>query len=424
MPHLSLEEFENLLPALLRQSPADRPTRLFFSGGKAEPCSLTAALGRQREAAASIEIVETRLPGFRTETYADWHDCRVTVTFLPRELQPAARRGVVRFVPLHYRDTWDWLAAQTFDVAFVEVTPPDAKGRSGFGLTADFAPAVLENSKCLIAEVNRALPDLPGAPRIELERFDYAVETERAPKATSPPAASETTAAIARHVATLVPDGACLQTGLGAIPDAVLANLDDRRGLGCHSGMIGDGMMKLASSGALDGSQKPLDRKLHVTGFVHGSQELYAWARDEPRVVLRTVDYTHDPRIISHLDGFIAINSAIEIDLEGQVNAETVRGQQISGVGGSIDFARGAARAVNGRSIIALPATARRGEVSRIVGTLPPETPVTASRNDVDTVVTEFGVAHLRGLSSRERAEALIGIAAPRFQPDLEASLR
>jgi 4-hydroxybutyrate CoA-transferase len=276
----------------------------------------------------------------------------------------------------------------------------------------------------VVAEINHAMPAPPGAPKVPLGRVDYAIETDRPlpnmPTAPTSPAVRE----IGRLIAELVDDGDCIETGIGAIPSAVLAALGGKNDLGLHSGMIADGVMDLAEAGVLTGAAKPIDRGKIVTGLTLGSAALYDWAGRSRQVRYRAVDYTHDVGVIRRIDNFVAINSALEVDLFGQVNAEMLAGRQVSGTGGAVDFMRGAARAKGGRSIVALTATAARGSVSRIVPALAAGTAATALRTDVDYVITEFGAARLRHLPVAARAEALIAIAAPDFRDELRERWR
>ncbi|TDJ32000.1 MAG: acetyl-CoA hydrolase, partial [Gammaproteobacteria bacterium] len=222
---------------------------------------------------------------------------------------------------------------------------------------------------------------------------------------------------IGKLVASLIQDGDCLQTGIGAIPAAILNQLSNKNDLGLHGGLIDDGGMELIRQGVLTGANKPLDRDVHVTGMALGSHALIEWLAATPEVMFRSANYTHEVNVIRQLPGFVSINSAVEVDLHGQVNAEVTGGRQISGTGGSVDFMRAAKASRGGRSIIAMHATARNGEVSRIVAKVEL---VTALRTDVDIVVTEHGIAHLKNLPSRARARALIDIAAPQFRSELE----
>jgi 4-hydroxybutyrate CoA-transferase len=224
------------------------------------------------------------------------------------------------------------------------------------------------------------------------------------------------TLAIAKHVAGLIRDGDCIQTGIGAIPAAILAALTDRNDLGLHSGLLDDGGRALIQRGVMTGAVKSLDRGFHVTGMALGGAELHAWLADERSVMFRGADHTHDFSVIRQIDNFVSINSAVEVDLYGQINAEQVDGRQISGTGGSVDFMRAAKAARGGRSIVAMSATARGGSVSRIV---PAVSLVTALRTDVDLVVTEYGIAALRDAPAARRVDALIDIAAPQFRDEL-----
>jgi 4-hydroxybutyrate CoA-transferase len=253
------------------------------------------------------------------------------------------------------------------------------------------------------------------------ERFDALVRTRRPlPQfpATPPDAVAQE---IGRRVAELVNDGDCIQTGIGAIPAAILAALANKNDLGLHSGLIDDGGMALIDSGVITGRMKKIDRGQHVTGMALGSSALLEWLAQRSDVVFRGADHTHEVRAIGDIAGFVSINSAVEIDLFGQVNAERVAGRQISGTGGSVDFMRAAKASPGGRSIVAMTATARGGSVSRIV---PRVELVTALRTDVDLVVTEFGVAHLKHASEAARADALINIAAPEFRDALHNAWR
>ena len=388
---------------------------LFVPGTMSEPRTIDLILAKHPGVLDGKTLIDTRLPGFRNQTYPN-SDCQITVFFLPPELRSYPRAS---FVPQHYRQTWSWLREQRFDVALIEVAPTDRAEIYSHGLAYDFVGAVLDRCGTVVAEVNRALPAPIGAPTIERRSIDFELLSDAPPRYAPPSVATDETETLARRVADLIDDGDCLQTGLGALPDAILHSLSERRNLGCHSGMLGNGMMSLWHSGALDGSAKTIDRGQLVTGFLYGSPELYQWASKQPTLQLRGVDYTHDIEVLSAIDNFVSINSAVEVDLLGQVNAEVVRGAQVSGTGGAVDFMRGARRSRGGRSIVALPSTAGGGRFSRICATLPAGTPVTAARTDVDYVVTEFGATRLSQRSIEERALGLIEIAHPDFRQEL-----
>jgi 4-hydroxybutyrate CoA-transferase len=235
-----------------------------------------------------------------------------------------------------------------------------------------------------------------------------------------PPPQDAVADAIGAVVANEVRDGDCLQTGIGAIPAAILARLGDKNDLGMHGGLIDDGGMRLIRNGNLTGARKEIDRGAHVTGMALGSAALLAWLADASEVVFRGADHTHEVGVIGQLSNFVSVNSAVEVDLYGQVNAEMAGGRQISGTGGAVDFMRGARASRGGRSIVAMQATARGGTLSRIV---PRVELVTALRTDVDLVVTEYGVARLRDAPLLQRAQALIGIAAPQFRDQLREQM-
>ena len=257
-------------------------------------------------------------------------------------------------------------------------------------------------------------------PAIRPERLDYAVACDREVPVIPVPQATAEADRIAMLVAQQVEDGSCIQVGIGVIPNAVLAALGEKNDLGAHSGMISEGIMQLAMAGNLNGACKALDNGNIVTGAVLGSEVLVRWAGSARELVIRPVSYTHDSAIISANDRFVSINSALEVDLSGQVNAESIAGRQVSGPGGAVDMMRGAARSAGGKSFIALNATAKGGQVSRIVVALNPNTPVTATRDDIDYVVTEFGARRIRDLPAAARADALIEIAHPDFRQQLK----
>ena len=270
-------------------------------------------------------------------------------------------------------------------------------------------------------ELNTSFTAPIGAPRIDPARIDLLVETEAA-RPTYPLSGSDDTSdKIGELIAGLIHDGDCLQTGIGAVPAAILKNLEDRNDLGFHGGLMDNGIMDLINQGVINGSRKTLDGHQHVLGMALGDDTLLDWLANDAaaeNVVFRSADYTHEISVISQIDNFVSVNSAIEIDLMGQVNAEVAGGRQISGTGGSVDFMRSAKASRNGRSIVAMASTARGGSVSRIV---PKVSTVTALRTDVDIVVTEFGVADLRHASVASRREQLIAIAHPDFRDQLQA---
>ena len=308
------------------------------------------------------------------------------------------------------------------DVALVQVSPPDADGNHSFGLIGDFIAAAVSKARVIIAEVNERVPFTLGDAVLPAERIDCAVRVDRNPIELPAAAIGDTDLAIARVVAGYIGDGATLQVGIGAVPDAILRLLRDRRDLGIHSGMIGDGLVDLVEAGVITNARKPIDGGTSITGALIGTRRLFAFAERNPAVGMRNSAYTHAPTVLCALPRLVTINSAIEVDLTGQVNAEQSGPLYLGGTGGQVDFVRAGARSPGGRSIIALPATARGGKVSRITAAL--SGPVTTARSEVDVVVTEFGAAELKGQSLAERTRRLAAIAHPDFREELERTAR
>ncbi len=409
------------VPGLLRPG-----MTVFVQGGVTEPLTTLAAIAAEPAASRGVTYTGVTIPGVNRTDWAGFHvEARSRIFFAIPEVRESLAAGRAEFIPIQYRNLFDHLAHEvTVDLALVQVGPPDGDGNCPLGPSVDFVPAVLGHANRVVAEVNRALPDLAGAPRLPLNRFDYAIDCDRAPIAVPPEVPSGGAREIGAHVAGLVGDGDCIQIGIGKVPDAVLAGLRAKNDLGFHAGMITDAVVELARAGVMTGAAKNIDSGRLVTGIAIGSDRLYGELAELPNVDFRGADYTHDVRVIAQLDNFVSINSVIEIDLMGQVNAEMVGGTQVSGPGGSVDFMRGAALSKGGRSILALNATAARGTLSRIVPRLAEGTAATALRTDVDYVVTEFGVARLKNRTLADRAAALIEVAAPAFRDELRAASR
>lgn len=301
------------------------------------------------------------------------------------------------------------------DIALIQVTPPDEEGFCSFGLSADYTMAAAECAKTVIAQVNASLPRTGGA-KIHLDALNFIVEQDEALIELKPPIIGEIEKRIGENVAGLIPDGATLQLGIGAIPDAVLLFLKNKKDLGIHSEMFSDGVVGLAEAGVITNKKKTLNAGKFMAAFLMGTRKLYDFIDNNPDVELHPVDYINDPYVIGQHENMMSINSALQVDLMGQVNAEMIGSRQFSGIGGQVDFVRGVSRSKNGKSIIALPATASGGKISRIACELDRGAAVSTSRNDVHHIVTEYGVANLRGKSLRERALALINIAHPDFR--------
>ena len=389
--------------------------RIFVAGSSNEPTGLLEQM-RDADLPEGLHFVQFPLAGYNQTDFTAWHPSfEMTTVFMTSHLK-GADKGRLHFVPMQMRAVYDYLLSG-IDVALIQVARGhDAKLR--LGPNVDFAEAALASARFVLAEVNEGFTAPAGCPAIEASRLDATVTTRRPLFELPRPTIDAAARKIGRHVAGLIADGDCLQTGIGAIPAAILGELGDKNDLGLHGGLIDDGGMHLVRDGIVNGSNKPTDKGLHIAGMALGSRELIDWVAETPSVQFKGANYTHEVAVIRQLTQFVSINSAVEVDLLGQVNAEVAGGRQISGTGGSVDFMRAAKASPGGRSIVAMNATARGGEVSRIV---PKVDVVTALRTDVDIVVTEFGVAELQGRDLGERARALAAIAAPEFRDQLVA---
>uniref|UniRef100_UPI0035AE9C61 acetyl-CoA hydrolase/transferase family protein n=1 Tax=Hydrocarboniphaga effusa TaxID=243629 RepID=UPI0035AE9C61 len=303
------------------------------------------------------------------------------------------------------------------DVAFVQVSPADENGEHSFGLIADYVQSAVKKARVVIAEVNDQVPYTHGE-RLPASRIDCAVQVSRMPVEVAAARIGETDEAIAKFAAAYIEDGSVLQTGVGAVPDAILRLLRDRKDLGVHSGMLGDGLVELVEAGVITNARKAIDTGVSINGALIGTRKLYQWAHHNKSMRMCATSYTHDAAVLAQLERLVTINSALEVDLTGQVNAEQSGSAYLGGTGGQVDFVRAGSRSKGGRSIIALSATAKGGSISKIVPTL--SGPVTTARSDVDVIVTEFGAAELKGQTLAERTRRLIAIAHPDFREELD----
>ena len=306
------------------------------------------------------------------------------------------------------------------DVALIKVSQPDKSGYVSLGVSVDYTLEAALRAKTVIAEVSSHMPATSGYSFLHVSQIDRFVESEDPVIELPPPKIGETEKAIGENVAKLINDGDCLQLGIGAIPDATLTFLTEKKDLGIHSEMISDGVMNLVELGVVNGCRKTLHPGKIVITFAMGSKKFYDWLDKNPMIEMYPVDYCNSPSVSCKNDNLISINSAISVDLLGQVAADTLGTKQFSGVGGQVDFVRGARMSKGGKSIIAIPSTAARGTKSRLVAALEYGQAVTTSRNDIDYIVTEYGIAHLNGQSVRDRAKALISIAHPDFRDELQ----
>lgn len=305
------------------------------------------------------------------------------------------------------------------DVALIQVTPPDEHGYCSLGVSVDYTKTAAEVAKLVIAQVNEQMPRTMGDSFIHVSEIDCFVEYSAPIIELGAPRIGDVERAIGEYCASLVNDGDTLQLGIGAIPDAVLLFLKDKKDLGIHSEMFSDGVVELVEAGVVTNKKKTLHPGKMVVAFVMGSKKLYDFVDNNPMVEMYSVDYVNNPSVVMKNDNIVSINSCVQVDLMGQVCSESVGLKQISGVGGQVDFVRGVTMAKNGRSIMAMPSTAAKGTVSKIVPLLDEGAAVTTSRNDVDYIVTEYGIAHLKGKTLKDRARALIQIAHPNFREEL-----
>lgn len=347
--------------------------------------------------------------------------------FTGSNVREAVNDGRADFVPVFLSEIPRLIArgGLPVDVALIHVSPPDEHGFCSYGAGVECTKAAAERARAVIALVNRRMPRSLGDAFIHASRLTHVVEVDR-PLLELPQAGAVggTARAIGAHVAELIENGSTLQMGIGEIPDAVLLFLKGKRDLGIHTEMFSDGAVELFESGVINGEAKSLHRGKIVASFVLGSRKCFDFLDNNPFVEFHPSDYVNDPFVIAQNDRMVAINSALAVDLTGQVCADSIGRSIYSGFGGQVDFIRGAARSKGGRPIIALPATAKQGAVSRIVDVLADGSGVVTTRADVHYVVTEHGVASLHGKSLRERAQALIAVADPAFREDLKAAAR
>ena len=332
----------------------------------------------------------------------------------------AINAGYADIIPAYYRDMPGHIRrGYDYDAVVIAVSPMDAHGYFSFSCTSSYTEAMLDKTRRVFLEVNRELPRAVCGTQIHISRVDALIENHHALPVLPQSAPDELSQTIGGFIAELIPDGACIQLGIGAIPDAVGALLKTKHDLGIHTEMFTDSMVELIECGAVNNSKKQIHRYQSVTTFAYGSQRIYDFINDNPGIALMPVDYVNDPAVISRNDNVISINAALEVDLWGQVCAESIGTKHVSGSGGQVDYVRGACQSKGGKSFIAFPSTAKGGEISKIKPILTPGAIVTTSKNDVDYIVTEYGVAHLRGESLASRARQLIAIAHPNFRDEL-----
>lgn len=397
-------------------------SRVVLGHAAASPIDVVAAMAAQKESFENVEIVhmlslgkgEYMLPEMKGHF-------KHNALFVGGNSRKAVGSGLADYTPVFFHEVPKLFKEEilSVDVALIQVSKPDEHGYCSYGLSSDYTKPAAECAKLVIAEVNDQMPRVHGDNFIHVDNIDFVVETSNPLHEIPRANIGEIEKAIGENCAKLVEDGSTLQLGIGAIPDAVLLFLKDKKDLGIHTEMFSDGVLELVNAGVINNSRKSLHPGKMISTFLMGSKALYDFVNDNPMVALYPVDYVNHPAVIMQNDHLVSINSCIQVDLMGQVVSESIGLNQFSGVGGQVDYVRGASMAKFGKSIIAMPSTASGGKVSRIVPLIDEGSAVTTSRNDVHYVVTEFGIASLKGKTLRERALALIEIAHPDFRTAL-----
>ena len=396
--------------------------RIFLTGNCSVPKHLLSALVDRAPQLEDVEIIQALTIG--SEDYVspemEGH-LRINTIFISPNTRKAVQAGRADFTPvmlseftLLFKD-----GHLPLDAAFVHLSPPDEHGFCSFSVEVGLSKTPAESAKIVIAEVNEQMPRTLGDSFIHVSKIDHIVPVNYplVELAMGGEETSEVVKNIAGHIAELIPDGATMQMGIGAIPDAVLKHLFDRKDLGVHTELFSDGVIDLVEAGVITNARKTLHQGKIIAGFIIGTKKLYDWVHNNPLLEFHRTEYVNDPFVISRNDRMVAINSALEIDLTGQICADSIGTKLYSGVGGQLDFIYGASRSKGGIPIIAVPSTAK--DFSRIVSTLKTGAGVVTSRNHVRYVVTEYGVADLYGKTIRERTQALINIAHPKFRDKL-----
>ena len=393
----------------------DGAPRIYVPGGPAEPACLASALRETPDLADGATFIGHWLPGINRTAWTDFHSgAAAEGTFLYSEYRASFEAGRYRLHPVHYSTAFEWLKNVPLDAAFIPVSAPDARGDVSLSLGTDMSPAVTGREKVrLIAVIRSDMPFPADAPRLPLSAFTDVVEDDTPLITLADPPLSDEATAIAAHAATLMGDGFTVQSGIGSVQQIAMAAAAHHRNIRIHTGMITDAALGAVTAGAIGSEPGSI-----LTGTAIGTPPLYDAAGTDPRFNFQPVSVTHSVPVLAAIPRLAAINCGVEVDLFGQLNSEWVKGRQVASTGGLGNFVRGAQLSAGGRSIIALPATARGGSVSRIVVQLASPT-VTLSRAEAGYVVTEYGVAELATADIDERAERLIAIAAPAFRDDL-----
>jgi 4-hydroxybutyrate CoA-transferase len=396
--------------------------RVYIQPGCAEPETLVEALLRRAPAVRDVEIVHMMTMGCAPYVAPEMAGhFRHNAMFIGGNVRDAINDGRADYTPIYLSEIEGLFesGAMPIDVALIEVSPPDSHGFCSFGVGVDTSLTAAKVARQVVAQINDQMPRTYGDSFIQVSDIDSFVESSRPLCALKKPVLTELHGAIARNVASLIDDGSVLQTGIGGIPDAVLPLLRDRKDLAVHSELVSDGVIPLIEAGVITGARKNFKPRKIILGFALGTKDLFSFVDNNPIFEFHPTAYTNDPAFIARNDNMVAINSALQIDLTGQVCSDSIGNQFYSGIGGQVDFLRGSSRSKGGKPIIAISSTAKSGAISRIVPMLDPGAGVVTSRGLVRYVVTEYGVAFLHGKTIRDRAKALIEIAHPKFRQEL-----
>ena len=396
--------------------------RVYIQPGCAEPETLVEALMQRAPHVQDVEIVHMMTMGKAPYVAPEMAGhFRHNAVFIGGNVREAVNEGRADYTPVYLSEIEELFesGAMPLDVALIEVSPPDSHGFCSFGVGVDTTLTAARLARYDVAQVNDQMPRTYGDSFIHGSKIDAIVESSRPLCAMKKIEVTEMQSAIARNVASLIEDGAVLQTGIGGIPDAVLPLLMDRKDLGVHSELVSDGVIPLIDAGIVTGARKNFKPRKIILGFALGTERLFDYVDNNPIFEFHPTAYTNDPALIARNDNMVAINSALQVDLTGQVCSDSIGTHFYSGIGGQVDFLRGASRSKGGKPIIALSSTAKNGTISRITPMLAPGAGVVTSRGLIRYVVTEYGVAYLHGKSIRERAKALIEIAHPKFRNEL-----
>ncbi len=405
--------------------------KVYVGSGAAVPTQLVQAMTARHEELQGVQVHHILTMGSTEETapytLPGMEDSFVHYAwFIGPNTRRAVNEGRAYFVPAFLSEIPRHLSRLAPNVALIQVSPPDDRGYCSLGVSVDVVRAAYKASQMVIAEVNPRQARTQGYSYVHIKELDYMVEVDHPLYTYEPKPPTDAQQKIGAHISSLIDDGATLQVGIGAIPDAALRCLDGHKDLGVHSEMISDGIMDLVEAGVITNEQKNLNLGKVVTSFMIGTRSLYDWADRNPVLEMRPTEYTNDPATVARNDKVVAINSALSIDLKGQVCSDSLGKRFYSGIGGQVDFIRGAARSPGGKPIIALPSTAQVGDrqVSRIAPFLESGAGVVTSEGDVHYVVTEYGIATLNGRAVGDRAEQLINIAHPDFREELHRYAR